>query len=87
MNFSEVKQLKIEEVPTDDELPWRVEIIGKTEAYGAGPTLADALMRAFSVSGLFSGETKQELAQFLFWSFDGTGNWLRAIQALQDNQT
>lgn len=82
MRLSEVTELKIEEVPSDKEWPWRVTIVGNTDAHGAGPTLADALMRAFSVSGLFSG-TRQELARFLFWSFDGAGNWLKAIQALE----
>lgn len=81
-------RLIISEVP-DAELPHRVQLILKDNAptEGAGVTLASALMRVFSVSGLFPNKqfpsrTFQELARFIFWRFDDGENWRKAIEAL-----
>lgn len=83
MKISDVRELKLSEV-SDSELPFRVEIVGKNApVYGAGITLAKALMSAFSVSGLFVSRDKGELANFIFLNFVGGENWVRAIKALR----
>lgn len=87
MNRSNVQGIKISKV--EGELPHRVEIFGQASSvYGAGVTLSGALMRAFSVSGMFPNKqfpfrNEQELARFIFWAFDGGENWQKAIDALE----
>lgn len=88
MKTAEVRGLTIDEV-ADSELPHRVEIIGRRGVvHGAGATLAGALMRAFSVSGMFPDEkftrrTEAELARFIFYWFHMTRNMRRAITVLK----
>jgi len=62
MKLNEITELRIKKV--DNELPWRVEIIGETKTHGAGVTLVGALMIAFHVSDMFLGDTEPE---FLLW--------------------
>jgi hypothetical protein len=89
MDIKDVRELKIEHVD-GAELPYRVEIIGeREEVFDTGVTLASALMRAFSVSGMFPDEqfphrTEKELARFIFWNFHASWSWLRAISALEN---
>ncbi len=89
MNRLDVQGIRVNKV--EGELPHRVEIIGTVSppVYGAGVTLSGALMRAFSVSGMFPNkqfpfDNEQELARFIFWAFDGGENWQKAIGALED---
>lgn len=87
MKHSEVKSIKIDKV--EGELPHHVELAGSAPSvYGAGTTLSGALMRAFSVSGMFPNirfpyYNEKELAKFIFWAFDGGENWQKAIGALE----
>lgn len=87
MKTAEVRGLTINEVP-DDSLPHRVGIVGgNSTVHGAGKTLAGALMRAFSVSGMFPDQkfarrTEAELARFIFYRFDMTRNMRHAIAVL-----
>lgn len=67
MQKSEVRDLKITEVPDNDPdspLPFRVEIIGDNgSVHGAGATLAKALLAAFSVSGMIQQEFEEFSAE------------------------
>lgn len=90
MKIKDVRDLKIEYID-GTELPHRVEIIGaSSRVFGAGVTLASALMRAFSVSKMFPDEqfpqcTENELRRFIFWNFHASKIWLEAIRALGEN--
>lgn len=90
MNRLDVQGIRINKV--EGELPHRVEILGRAPSvYGAGATLSGALMRAFSVSGMFPNirfpyYNEQELARFIFWAFDEGENWQKAIGALEGKE-
>jgi hypothetical protein len=76
----------------DGELPHRVTLESDNGlVYGAGATLSGALMSAFSVCGLFPNKdfphrNNEELANFIFWSFNGGENWVKAISALRKGE-
>lgn len=88
METKDVRELIVSEV-VNDELPHRIELVGEsgTSVYGAGITLANAAMSAFSAGGMFPNDeypyrTDKELARFIFWNFGGGENWVKIIRAL-----
>lgn len=82
MELTDVRELEIFTVE-NDSLPHRVILRGKEHNIeGAGIELADALLRVFSVCGLFSTNDPKELASFIFQNFGDEENWGEAISAL-----
>ena len=86
-----VTKLLIDKVE-DGELPYRVVLESDSgPVHGAGSTLSGALMSAFSVCGLFPNKDfphrdNDELANFIFWNFNGSENWVKAISALRKGE-
>lgn len=80
-NWGSVSGLKLSKV--DGELTCRITLHPTDrDVEVAGATMGAALMRAFSVAGIYRASSEHDLAAKLFWHFDGGHYWLAARQAL-----